>query len=135
MNLLLTQKPKFAIANTMERAIQRHKRWHQMRGDSLAKRKEWGRWLAPMLRPALAAAILFERIAWRWLIHLRPRHPHDAEQKLIYLMAMAIRANKAFCPEESVDITESLKGFEATSSALLGTAQRHLPISSRNIAG
>jgi hypothetical protein len=111
----------FLIPGRMDRIIRRHRRWRALAGRLSIRREENQRslWIAITTCTAMAGAILAERMAWRRLVRYLPRNPHDAQNKLLYLMALSIGGDTKFTRQEFDQITATLRDFEAELKALL----------------
>lgn len=104
-------------------AITRHRHWRRRVGELALRRRRRRDWFATAAS-ALAAATVLEAIAWRRLLHMRPRHAGDARQKMLYLMSVSIGDGVTFTSHDIGLINTSLRGFETELAALLKKPDR-----------
>ena len=105
-------------------AITRHRYWRRRVGELALRRARRRNWFATVALFALASNTFLETLAWRRLLHMRPRDAGDARQKLLYLMSVSIGDGVTFTSHDIGLINTSLRGFETELAALLKKPHR-----------
>ncbi len=107
----------------MTRCIERHRRWHAAVAGLSRPKAPPVSWTirAMVTRLGLMFARSFEMSARRRLIHLKPEDAAEAEQKVLYLMAVTIARNMELNLDEAAEVGASVKEFKAELVELLQT--------------
>lgn len=69
--------------------------------------------------PAMGAAVLAERLAWRLFVRSQPADANEARNKVLYLLSLSIGMGTGFSSRETALISASLGEFASEVRGLL----------------